>query len=182
MEDRVVTISPVSNKAHWSFFAVFDGHGGDFVVNYLSHNINRILTSTIRSLELEVGVIGEGASSEVLETILKRSCATADLEISRLPRMLVVNGMAKDVSGSTGLMCLITKTAIAVANVGDSRALLAQWDVSAERGVGGIAVSTPGSTENPDPSESVLLAVPLSVDHKFYITVERDRALTAGAM
>jgi serine/threonine protein phosphatase PrpC len=182
MEDRVVAISPVSCMTHWSFFAVFDGHGGDFVVNYLSHNISSILARTIRSLELEIGEIREDASSEVLQTVLKRACATADLEVSQHPRMLVEINKCRDKSGSTGLMCLISKKHIAVANVGDSRAVLAQWGVTAEKGGVGVGVSTPKSGEDPDPLESVLAAIPLSVDHKFSIVGERGRAERAGAM
>jgi serine/threonine protein phosphatase PrpC len=185
MEDRVVTISPVSCMKHWSFFAVFDGHGGDFVVNYLSHNISSILARTIRSLEQEIGDIREDASSDVLETVLRRACATADLEVSRHPRMLVEGNQSftcKDKSGSTGLMCLISKKHIAVANVGDSRAVLAQWGVTAEKGGVGAWVSTPKSGENTDSSGPVLAAIPLSVDHKFTIPGERERAERAGAM
>lgn len=186
MEDRVVTMSPVACMTHWSFFAVFDGHGGEFVVDYLSHNISSILARTIRSLELEIGAIGEDASSEVLETVLRRACATADLEVSKHPRMHIEKRAmidCKDMSGSTGLMCLISKKSIAVANVGDSRALLAQWGTSGTGGTGvGIGVSTPKSGEDPEPSESVLAAIPLSVDHKFTIPGERERAENAGAM
>lgn len=189
MEDRVVTMSPVSCMAHWSFFAVFDGHGGDFVVNYISCNISSILARCIRELELEMGEIGENASSEVLEIILRRACATAELEASRHPRMLIEKKKkitCKDRSGSTGLLCLISKKSIAVANVGDSRALLAQWSTSTDiEGAGagvGVGVSTPRSGLNSGPLESVLKALPLSVDHKFSIHGERERAERAGAM
>ena len=209
MEDKVIALSSLNCIPHWSYFAVCDGHGGDFVSQYLSDNLADILSSTIVKKEREIGVIDEDAGSDVMINILNDTCKAADLELSKQSRMKVEKKgeviTCKDPSGSTGVMCLISKRYIVVANVGDSRALLAQWgDVPISVPLGGspgvndplgdspgvndplgVCVSPPHSqkdTVNPSiPTSGVLIATALSVDHKFSTIKEKERAERAGA-
>ena len=198
MEDKVIALSSVSCVPHWSYFAVCDGHGGDFVSQYLSDNLADILSNTIVKKEREIGVIDEDAGSDVMINILNDTCKAADLELSKQSRMKVEKKgeiiSCKDPSGSTGVMCLISKRYIVVANVGDSRALLAQWgDVPISVPLGGspgvndplggspgVCVSPPHTqkdTVNASIATSgVLTATALSVDHKFSIIKEKERA------
>lgn len=217
MEDKVLTLSPVSCIPHWSFFAVCDGHGGDFVAEYLSQNLAIVLSKIVYKMESERGKIDEDDGSDIMTKVLLDTCEAADYEISRQPRMKIEKKeddiICKDRSGSTGLLCLISKRFIVVANVGDSRALLAQWGTvpaPGPIGVGpGVCVSPPqAGTMDPSipplgplgvgpgecvsppqavsadslaPPSGILFATALSVDHKFSILAERERAERAGA-
>ena len=204
MEDKVIILSPVTCVPHWSFFAVCDGHGGDYVAQYLSENLGNILSRTVNQIEMDKGKkIDEDSTADDMKKVLLDTCESADLEISKQPRMKVEKKediTCKDKSGSTGLFCLISKRFIVVANVGDSRALLAQWGTvptptpslspgSGPLGVGpGVYASPPQagtvdpSIPTPDiPRSGILVASALSVDHKFSIAAERERAESAGA-
>ena len=209
MGDKVIALPSLNCIPHWSYFAVCDGHGGDFVSQYLSDNLADILSSTIVKKEREIGVIDEDAGSDVMINILNDTCKAADLELSKQSRMKVEKKgeviTCKDPSGSTGVMCLISKRFLVVANVGDSRALLAQWGnvptsdpLGGSPGVNdplgdspgvndplGVCVSPPHSqkdTVNPSiPTSGVLIATALSVDHKFSTTKEKERAERADA-
>lgn len=213
MEDKVISLSSVNCIPHWSFFAVCDGHGGDFVSQYLSDNLADILSNTIAKKEKEIGVIDEDAGSDVMINILNDTCQAADLELSKQSRMKVEKKgeviTCKDPSGSTSIMCLISKLHIVVANVGDSRALLAQWGtvpISGPLGVSpgvcdplggspgvndplgdspGVCASPPhtqkDTVNSSIPTSGILIAKALSVDHKFSIIKERERAERADA-
>jgi len=89
-----------------------------------------------------------------------------------------------DTSGSTAAICLISDSLVAVANVGDSRVVLARRssDILSPR-----QPFAPVSTSSPRQSwdgriASVLDAVPLSQDHKLDLPGERARAEAAGGM
>ena len=213
MEDKVIALSSVNCIPHWSFFAVCDGHGGDFVSKYLSDNLADILSNTIVKKEKEIGVIDEDAGSDVMINVLNDTCKAADLELSKQSRMKVEKKgeviTCKDPSGSTGVMCLISKLHIVVANVGDSRALLAQWGtvpisgpLRGSPGVNGplgdsprvcdplggnpgVCASSPhtqkDTVNSAIPTSGILIATALSVDHKFSIIKEKERAELADA-
>ena len=183
MEDKVLTMTPVIDVPCWNVFAVFDGHGGSFTVDYLHSNISNVLTRTVLDIQKQIGTITEDSSRNVLEAVLKETCATLDLEMSKQPRMAAIKKKdtytCHDYSGSTANICLFSKRYLAVANVGDSRALLAQWvqdpPLSADK-------ATPLRNEvRSESSKGVLRASALSRDHKFNIEEERIRAENANA-
>ena len=150
--------------------------------------------------------LDENTTSEDLKELLRTVCSVADYDISRQKRMAVDRHessgelLCKDTSGSTGVFSLISKRYIAIANVGDSRALLAQFgtpplDIRIGMGMGtGIGTEySQQSLESPirsflsaidveDIPKNVLIATALSVDHKFCIQEERERAEAAGAV
>lgn len=217
MEDKVVAVPTVSGRPLWSFFGVCDGHGGDYVASYLEKHLPNIVaqvakqhesssssssssfrpTVTSRSETTSSVESDENTSPEDLKEVLRTVCSVADYNISKQKRMAVDKNEStgelscKDSSGSTGVFCLISKSLIAVANVGDSRALLAQW-CAQPSGLGDIEHSsqfseTParlfaGEIESENIPKGVLIASALSVDHKFCIGAERERADAAGAM
>ena len=89
-----------------------------------------------------------------------------------------------DTSGSTAAICLISDTLVAVANVGDSRVVLARRStdiLSPRQPFAPISSSSPRQGWDARVA-SVLDAVPLSQDHKLDLPGERARAEAAGGM
>lgn len=174
MEDRTLVASPVSSKySHWHIFAVFDGHGGDLCSQYLSTNFIRVLIETADENGLLVNE-GEYSESEINHLLLQ-SCQNIENELKHLEKLKVTKHGRKyksqDNSGSTGVICLVTNKYIAVANVGDSRAVLAVNTAHND-------TSLLGTNQR---DQVQLKCVPLSYDHKFNIQSECDRAFAANA-
>ena len=214
---------PVSGRPAWSFFGVCDGHGGSFCSEYLSSNIPMMLENEASILARYMGssYLPGGTSNDsdttplILKEMLIRICADAEKKLKEHPRMTVErNGLkcsAIDSSGSTAVLALITSQYVAVANVGDSRAVLAQKGAvttadslnsrksdalnspfpystgtprSDENGNvgGGVSSSSGGSGgSGSNSSRCVLDVIPLSRDHKASIEEERRRIEASGA-
>jgi serine/threonine protein phosphatase PrpC len=99
-----------------TLYAVFDGHGGSLVANYAAANIERCLQL-----------------SEDPAASLKNALATLDAELAEHPRLAKSRRsgrggtgplVAEDESGATALLCLVTRTEVVVAHLGDSRGAL----------------------------------------------------------
>ena len=146
MEDKVVVSFPVAKRPAWSLFGVCDGHGGSFCSSYLAANFPRIVADVAAEhvmpsafLDGSVGNDDTTTTIETLHQVLTTACLRADDELRHHPRLQLTikatdvidsgNIECDDSSGSTGVLCLLTKNFIAVGNVGDSRALLARKNV-----------------------------------------------------
>lgn len=134
---------PVSGRPAWSFFGVCDGHGGSFCSDYLARSIPTLLIKEASNLDRIMGssFLPGGTSNDsdttplVLKEMLLKICADVENELREHPRMIVEKtGMntdriryhTLDASGSTAILSLVTSQYVAIANVGDSRAVLAQ--------------------------------------------------------
>jgi serine/threonine protein phosphatase PrpC len=174
MEDRICISCPVPGRPAWSFFAVLDGHGGDYVASYLAENlphilVNEVTLATAQNTTPETIVEDAETTVHLLENLLTKVCATAEKRLAEDPYLkieVLKSGSFSaphDSSGSTGTLCLVTSNYVAIANVGDSRAVRAHRD--------------PSST-----SPTQIAARPMSRDHKFNIPEERARAVAASAV
>jgi len=121
-----------------SYFAVFDGHAGDFVSNYISEN----LIDTILELWLNSGKT-DGVTKSTNEIKVSESSLSCELtDISELDRFkqnikegfLKIDSSMRDHpkflsgderSGTTAVTAFVTPQKIIFANCGDSRAVLA---------------------------------------------------------
>lgn len=124
-----------------------DGHGGDFCSEYLANNLPSMLAKEAAVLARYMGssFLPGGTSNDSdttphqLKELLHRICVDADAQLSEHPRMFVecsgTGASARvtsfDNSGSAAILTLITSQFVAVANVGDSRAVLAQRPLGA---------------------------------------------------
>ena len=104
MEDFTLVKSPFFQKLghNMSLFAVFDGHGGKEVAEYLSKNFNSQLLEEILK-----------NSNKTFPEILKQTVLDIDEKIKTLKNA--------DKTGSTGTIVVIDNNKIYCANVGDSK-------------------------------------------------------------
>jgi serine/threonine protein phosphatase PrpC len=145
-----------------------------------------------------------------LRELLLKVCIDADAQLSEHPRMFVehsgttrVKYTCMDSSGSTAILALVTSLYVAVGNVGDSRAVLAQRPAGQGAGAGmlsspfpssprssfvtrpseedGVAPSAESGLSNSSSATHLLEAVGLSRDHKVSIPEEKARIEAAGA-
>lgn len=161
MEDATLCQCPLlsnQSQTYW-LFGVFDGHGGDFSSKFASSKLPSILVPFLHQLEYPL--------ESDLKRILYDSCISLDAALSEEERMKVtakqgtLDGTIRlnisDTSGTTACVLLITIDYLLLANIGDSRAVMARAS----------------SDDSP-------LAIPLSIDQKLSIEEERSRALRAG--
>jgi serine/threonine protein phosphatase PrpC len=119
MEDTYCTLLslPKQGLENWSFFGVFDGHGGDEISDYVSKElINSILNADqelFECLSLNITYL-----SEQYEDRLKNAITNGFLQLDNEMRLKFKK------SGSTAVACLITPTQIYLINCGDSRGLI----------------------------------------------------------
>jgi serine/threonine protein phosphatase PrpC len=111
---------PIEDLENWSFFGVFDGHGGIEISNYVSKElINSILNADKELFEL-LSSNNEIASS-LYENRLIQAIINGFYNIDDEMRKLRVR---TNDPGSTVVACLITPTQIYLINLGDSRGFI----------------------------------------------------------
>lgn len=131
MEDKSVIIQDlaVSDSLDFSFFAVFDGHGGTLCVRHVSDYLPAVLREML--LKNDTGYsINEASNNDLFDNqdrfyffidyILREAIKTTDLSFFEEYGEYSLNG------GSTGVIVLIVGDRIICANVGDSRAILSR--------------------------------------------------------
>ncbi len=158
MEDRILTERPFGDE-DWSVFGVFDGHGSSYTSNYVSKYYSTFLLEEVKKIEKDLNNGNSiGSNTGLLQSALKNACFEIDRTLSEQSiTRLDKKSSAVDKSGSTMISALFTNNLLAISNVGDSRAVLAQWE------------------------NGHLLANQLSNDHKLNLPLERQRAIEAGA-
>lgn len=93
-----------------SYYAIFDGHGGNKCSEYLKENLHKILKKNLQG----------NSNINNWPDIIKESFIECDQNFH-----LSFYEISK-VMGSTGLVCLLTPGCLIVANTGDSRAILSR--------------------------------------------------------
>ena len=139
-EDRIVSILNLSlskNKileenASWllvSFFAIFDGHGGNSVSEWLAENLhNYIINQSSFPLNPRDAILQgfKDAEDNLLVKLINGSLQTTKPKTSKQSE----NNKKHDVAGSCALVCMIINKECYIANVGDSRALISTVNIS----------------------------------------------------
>ena len=111
---------PIEGLENWSFFGVFDGHGGDEISNYISEElINSILNADKELFELLSS--NNEITSSLYENRLIQAITNGFYNIDDEMRKLRVR---TNDPGSTAVACLITPTQIYLINLGDSRGFI----------------------------------------------------------
>jgi protein phosphatase 1B len=110
---------PIQGLENWSFFGVFDGHGGDEISNYVSKElINSILNADKELFELLSS--NNEITSSFYENRLIQAITNGFYNIDDEICKLRINNDP----GSTVVACLITPTQIYLINLGDSRGFI----------------------------------------------------------
>lgn len=158
MEDVHRIIPTLQGSSGYSYFGVYDGHGGRHIVDFLEETLERNI-----SIELQ-----QGDDASILER-LSRAYLITDMQSRRLDITT---------SGATAVSALLktdfdaannmTNRMLYVANVGDSRAVL----FSSERLV--------AEGEEEGESTSGYFARRLSYDHRAEDEAEQKRIKDAG--
>ncbi|KAM3716426.1 Protein phosphatase ppm-1.A [Dirofilaria immitis] len=156
MEDaHVVEISMSTEPPflNWSFYAVFDGHAGNKAAQHSAENLLKTLLATsqfaqiVQKLNHSSGVM-DATTLTLLEEGIKEGFLTLDAKLRERHETDEDN----ERSGTTAICAIVTPSHIVLANLGDSRAVLARKNQAAF------------GTE----------------DHKPFLPKERDRIVNAG--
>jgi len=112
MEDaHIVDGRPAGFEDH-TIFAVFDGHGGDYVARFVALNFLYVLEHSTAWFEYTASRDPKVAGEAMREAFLAIDAAVR----TKLPR--------GDFSGCTANVCLVTPKHVICANAGDSRAVI----------------------------------------------------------
>lgn len=121
MEDAHTVQLGVEDRKDYSFFAVFDGHGGSLVSQT---SAQRVLDKILATPEWKA----DSGTPEGIGRAMVRGFLDMDEDLRRHPD--VVRG--DDHSGSTAIAAMVTPSHIIVANCGDSRSILVRGGAAVE--------------------------------------------------
>lgn len=116
MEDAHTIVLDMKKLPGFSFFGVYDGHGGSLVAKHAS---GALLDEITTAPEFETCKAAED---------LPRPITTGFLAFDRKTRDLPQIRAGADHSGSTAVTAFVTPTHYVIANCGDSRCVLARGD------------------------------------------------------
>jgi len=145
-------------------FGVMDGHGADG--HMASGYIKREFKGAFRPPP-------PGSNARSVAAELKRA-------MLGLHRGLVDHRIDFSLSGSTAVIVYLEGTELYVANVGDSRAVLASQKPREPRERGVPVTPLGPETQGPPPGVPRMVVTPLSEDHKPELPEERQRIVKAG--
>ncbi|CAM9896487.1 unnamed protein product, partial [Phaeothamnion confervicola] len=190
MEDAVCAHCPLPGEGAGSgLFGVFDGHGGDFSSHFAAE---RLLESLLATEAWRTG----GRSPEEVGAALTAAFLSVDAALAAVPRMAVEEQQgeedgssggcmggcnvirrykARDSSGSTAVVAVVTPEHVIVANAGDSRALVLTPAAATAAAAGGFVSFARGAT-----SAASVSVHELSRDHTALEKDERERVEAAG--
>lgn len=137
MEDAV-TVAPGPIAGEYSFFAVYDGHGGDSVSNACSKRLHKLLENELQEAKWTTST-GNVEWNKVLAACFSRM----DDEVMRTD-----DQESEETVGSTAVVVIVGKEEVVVANCGDSRAVLCRGGIP-------IPLSDDHKPERPDERERV---------------------------
>jgi serine/threonine protein phosphatase PrpC len=204
MEDRHFCVCPLSSVSStlstidnanavecgsWSVFGVLDGHGGSFSSDFLARHLPETIVDTLQQHDSNTSHLD---AEENLKSLLTEVCRRGDARLAAERRMSVVrsarNGQlsAMDTSGATGLLLVTTQQFLAVANVGDCRAVLARRPLAGAASTSVLSkqllqeASASDASDAITATKSVFEAVALSSDHKPSLPEEQSRIIAAG--
>ncbi|CAI5715641.1 unnamed protein product [Peronospora destructor] len=167
MEDRYSAVErlfedEMDAESSPSLLAVYDGHNGAYASEYARRRFKDLLAGNKDLVTISRRARYAALTANDVENIcelLADAFATVDAEI--LQRTVILNKR----DGSTVLLGLLVGGKLFVANLGDSRGVLAQADDNSE--------ASDDEVETPS-------AVRLSIDHKPDLKEEMDRVQEAG--
>lgn len=123
MEDTFITDTTTLGEGI-SLFAVFDGHGGTEVSEYLKNNFTQVLKANKNFLDKKYELALIQTFKELDSSLITPEVNEQLMELSPCSKKTSDEPDSKEVAysvGSTACVALITPETIFVANLGDSR-------------------------------------------------------------
>mmetsp|Transcript_17961 Transcript_17961/g.52515 ORF Transcript_17961/g.52515 Transcript_17961/m.52515 type:complete len:682 (-) Transcript_17961:8-2053(-) len=123
MEDCICILEDMRlpNNIPYSVFAVFDGHAGNTVSELATNRLRECLTAAAAQVHPAMRTV-DGSMEVLLATMIKEALVA-------LEALILEHCGAKNCNaGSTLALVLLTEDLIALANIGDSRAVLYESD------------------------------------------------------
>ena len=122
MEDHHTTLTTLPHSEQWSYFGVYDGHGGkhvgDVVSKHCSHSLTHHITNTEEFLSGQSSVTA-GEQRRLVTEGIRKGFLSCDEELR------TVGKLSKGAnSGSTATTLMVSKDHMYFANCGDSRGVL----------------------------------------------------------
>ena len=103
----------VKNWPKCSFFAVYDGHGGNACADFLKDNLHQY-------------IIKQGCFPEDPKEAIRKGCHDCEKMFTHLAEQQLHKIGELDRSGTCAICVLFVDDHVYIANVGDSRALLSK--------------------------------------------------------
>ncbi|KAK3016060.1 hypothetical protein RJ639_007547 [Escallonia herrerae] len=144
MEDAM-TVEPEIAEGEFSFFAVYDGHGGSRVSDACRVRLHHLLGKEIESYRGGGGTDWEKVMMACFAEMDEEVKGLSDGEFGREESSL---SSSVKTAGSTAVVVVVAKEEVVVANCGDSRAVLC-------RNVGAVPLSRDHKPDRPDEKERV---------------------------
>jgi protein phosphatase 2C family protein 2/3 len=127
-EDRF-SIEPILSDESMSYYAVYDGHGGNYVVDYIKENLPKNIASSLKRKYEEhlsshcenEGTMSDNIADSDLVCALRESFDLTDTNVIKECRKL------NDWSGACVCASLLRNNALYLANLGDSTAVKFQY-------------------------------------------------------
>eukprot|EP00559_Dactyliosolen_fragilissimus_P005051 CAMPEP_0184869844 /NCGR_PEP_ID=MMETSP0580-20130426/35536_1 /TAXON_ID=1118495 /ORGANISM="Dactyliosolen fragilissimus" /LENGTH=583 /DNA_ID=CAMNT_0027371601 /DNA_START=104 /DNA_END=1855 /DNA_ORIENTATION=+ len=166
-QDRGGVVSPFASLHRTALFAVYDGHGegGEMVSQFALHEIPRRIQA---HTDFKAGVSCDSANGKEFEMIER---VMVDVFNSVNDALLLEHEIEPTFAGSTACVVVITENGVIIANLGDSRAVLARKVPSSDKN---------RKTKLNPTSTDQLETIPLSVDQNPDSSGEKSRILVSG--
>ena len=123
MEDAHTLVVGMDGLPDHSFFAVYDGHGGDMVAKHAGkHMLGKILATEEWKEYVDVSDKTTQHAAAMIGDALRQAFFDCDTDMRRKPEV----ERGEDHSGCTAVAAIVSPSHIVVANAGDSRCVLAK--------------------------------------------------------
>ena len=161
MEDAHTVQIDVAGLPNHSFVAVYDGHGGKGAAEYSGeHMLRHVIQNNENFTKYRNNWDKESVDVNELQEYIRKALYNAFVSIDEELWKIEQFATAADTSGCTAVCALITPKFIAVANAGDSRAIISMKGEEGEKDI----------------------VRGLSRDHKPTLDDEKDRIVRAGGV
>lgn len=174
-----------------SLFGVCDGHNGSFCAQYIKDHLAEYMLGQLPSIDEN--------NEQHLRNMMYNACQEMDHQLEIHEHMAldiaanqygqeyneetgqpIKKPMGVDDSGSTGVFCFINEKNIAIANVGDSRAIVAKFKTDPSQQNKQKAITSP--FQMLDSRKNEIIPEFVTIDHGLQSTSETKRVTEAGGI
>jgi len=146
-------ISSSLNNNRYSYFAIYDGHGGEFSSNFLSEALHVNMIDTLsKSIQAQFQSVNNNTTVHPSEDPALVRRVILDSYHNTDKQLLIAANNKKADDGSCAICCLVLGQTVWISNVGDCRAILARSKTKANHSSTSTASTTPTTSTTSTPS------------------------------